>query len=171
MRRTPVPSDAHRPRGDAQKQEVRMITHELEILINRPVEVVFASLTDVTTYTRWQSGLVDYRQTSAGPLAVGSTGIAVRTVMGQRNESTWQVTELTPPTTYTVKSTSGPVAYEIAHTLQPVGSNIRLHVRFQAQPTGLLKIAEPVMAGAMKKDLEDGYQHLKALLESEPAHV
>jgi hypothetical protein len=61
-----------------------MITHELEIRVNRPVEVVFASLTDVTTYPRWQSGLVECRQTSAGPLALGSTGIEVRTVMGQR---------------------------------------------------------------------------------------
>lgn len=143
-----------------------MITHELEIVINRPVEVVFAYLTDMTTYTRWQSQLVEYRQTSAGPLAVGSTGVAVRHMMGQRNESTWQVTELIPNTAYTVKSTSGPVAYEIAHTLQPAGSGARLHVRFQAQPTGLLKIAEPVMAGAIKGDLEEGYRQLKALLES-----
>lgn len=146
-----------------------MIAHELEIHIHRPVEVVFASLTDVTTYTRWQSGLVEYRQTSAGPLAVGSTGVAVRTVMGQRTESTWQVTELTPPTTYTVKGTSSPLAYEIAHTLWPTDGGTQLHVRFQAQPTGLLKIAEPVLAGAVKRDFGEGYQHLKALLESEPA--
>ena len=143
-----------------------MITHELDILINRPAEVVFAYLTDATTYTRWQSQLVEYRQTSAGPLAVGSTGIAVRTVMGQRNESTWQVTELVTPSAFTVKSTSGPLAYENAHTLQPERSSTRLHVRFEAQPTGLLKIAEPMMGGAIKKDLEEGYQHLKAQLES-----
>jgi uncharacterized protein YndB with AHSA1/START domain len=143
-----------------------MITHELEIPINRPVEAVFAYLTDVTTYTRWQPGLVEYRQTSAGPLAVGSTGVAVRTVMGQRNESTWQVTELVANRAYTLKSTSGPLAYEHAHTLQTEGSSTRLQVRFQAQPTGLLKIAEPMMAGGIKKDLDEGYQHLKALLDS-----
>jgi len=153
------------------EEEVRMITHELEIRINQPVEAVFAYLTDLTTYTRWQSGLVEYRQTSAGPLAVGSTGIAVRTVMGQRNASTWQVTELVPPATYTVKGTSSPLAYEIAQTLQPTGDGTALHVRFQAQPTGLLKIAEPVMAGAITRDFEDGYQHLKALLENEQARV
>jgi hypothetical protein len=44
-------------------------------------------------------------------------------------------------------------------------------VRFQAQPTGLLKIAEPVLAGAIKKDFEEGLQRLKALLESEQARV
>ncbi|HEV2461089.1 MAG TPA: SRPBCC family protein [Ktedonobacterales bacterium] len=147
-----------------------MITHELEIRINRPVEDVFAALTDLTTYPRWQPGLMEYRQTSAGPLAVGSTGIAIRTVMGQRTESTWQVTELTSPTTYTVKGTSSPLAYEIAHTLQPAGDDdTTLHMRFQAQPTGLLKIAEPVLAGAIKRDFEEGHQHLKALLEGEPA--
>lgn len=146
-----------------------MITHELEIHVNRPVDVVFAYLTDVTTYTSWQTGLVEYRQTSAGPLAVGSTGVAVRTVMGQRAESTWQVTELTPPTTYTVKGTSSPLAYEIAYTLRSADDGTHLHVRFQAQPTGLLKIAEPVLAGSIKRDVEEGHQHLKTLLESEPA--
>jgi uncharacterized protein YndB with AHSA1/START domain len=161
-----MPSGAHRPRVYVQQEEARMITHELEVLVNRPVEAVFAFLTDATPYTRWQSQLVDYRQTSAGPLAVGSTGVAVRTVMGQQNESTWQVTDLIPNAVFTVKSTSGPFAYEVAHTLQPAESSTRLHVHFQAQPTGLLKIAEPVMAGAVKKDLEDSYQHLKALLES-----
>lgn len=145
-----------------------MITHEVEIRVNRPVEVVFAFLTDVTTYTRWQSALVEYRQTSAGPLAVGSTGVAVRTVMGQRAESMWQVTELTSPATYTVKGTSSPLAYEIAHTLRPTDGGAQLHVRFQAQPTGLLKIAEPVLASSVKRDFEEGYQHLKTLLESEP---
>jgi hypothetical protein len=91
--------------------------------------------------------------------------------MGQRTESTWQVTELLSPTTYTVKGTSGPLAHEIAHTLQPATGSTQLYVRFQAQATGLLKIAEPVLAGAIKRDFDDGYQRLKALLESEPARV
>lgn len=143
-----------------------MITHELEVFINRPVEAVFARLMDVTTYTRWQSQLVDYRQTSAGPLAVGSTGVAARMVMGQRNESTWRVTELVPNAAYTVKSDSGPLAYQIAHTLQPAGSGARLNVAFQAQPTGLLKVAEPLLAGSVKKELEEGFEQLKVLLES-----
>ena len=148
-----------------------MITQEFEIRINQPVEVVFASLTDVTTYPRWQPGLVEYRQTSAGPLAVGSTGIAVRTVMGQRTESTWQVTELMPNSRYTVKGASGPLTYEIAHTLEPTGDSTTLGVRFHAQPTGLLKIAEPVLAGAIKRDFDEGFQRLKALVESEPARM
>lgn len=147
-----------------------MITHEQEIVINRPVEAVFAYLTDVSTYPRWQPDLVEYRLTSAGPLAVGSTGVAVRNVMGHREESTWQVTELVPNAKCTVKSTSGSLAYEIANTLQPEGDFTRVIVRFEAQPTGLLKIAEPLMAGAAKKGFAEGYQNLKALLEGQPVH-
>src|SRR5262249_24519277 len=77
-----------------------MITHEEEIIINRPVEAVFAYLTDVSTYPRWQPDLIEYRLTSAGPLTTGSTGVAVRSVMGQRDESTWQVIELVPNARY-----------------------------------------------------------------------
>jgi carbon monoxide dehydrogenase subunit G len=142
-----------------------MITHDLEIHISRPAEAVFACLTDVSTYTKWQLGLVDYRQTSAGPLAVGSTGVAVRSVLGHQDESTWQVSELISPTTYVVKGTSGPLLYEIDNTLEPDGSGTCVKVRFQAQPTGLLRVAEPMLAGAVKKDFNEGYQNLKALLE------
>src|SRR5262249_24687247 len=123
-------------------------------------------LTDVSTYPRWQPDLIEYRLTSAGPRTTGSTGVAVRSVMGQRDESTWQVIELVPNARYTVKSTSGPLAYEIATTLEPVGDSTRVSVRFQAQPTGLLKIAEPLLASAARKGFAEGYQKLKALLEA-----
>lgn len=143
-----------------------MITFEHEIDIARPIDTVFAFLTNVSRYPEWQQGLAEYRQTSDGPLAVGTTGIAVRNIMGQRDESTWQVTEYVPNTSYVV-TIAGSLAGEIANTLQPVGNGTHVRVRFQAESKGLMRIAEPIMAGFVKKEFTDGYGKMKELLESQ----
>lgn len=142
-----------------------MITHEQEIVINRPVADVFAFLTDFANYPRWQEDLVEYRQTSAGPLTIGSTGSEVRNVLGHRQEATWQVTELKPNELYATRG-SGAFAYEIRNTFQAEGSATRVRVRFQGQPTGLLRVAEPLMAGAVTKGFSEGYENMKRLLEA-----
>ncbi len=143
-----------------------MISHEQDVVINRPVEAVFSFLTDLRTYPSWQKDIVEYRQTSPGPLTVGSTGVVVRNVAGFHDQSTWQVAELVPNSSYVIKSTSGSLAYKITNSLHAEGDATHIHVRFQAEPTGLLKIAEPVMAGMIKQGFSDGYQNLKRILES-----
>jgi uncharacterized protein YndB with AHSA1/START domain len=142
-----------------------MITFEHDIVITRPPEAVFAFLTDVSRYPQWQTDLAEYRQTSEGPLAVGSTGIAVRNIMGQRDESGWQVTELSPNSAYTVK-TSGTMSGVLANTLQPTAGGTQVHVRVQMESKGLLRVAEPVMAGFVKRAFTDGYLKMKELLEA-----
>jgi carbon monoxide dehydrogenase subunit G len=142
-----------------------MIAFEHDIVISRPPEAVFAFLTDVSRYPQWQTDLAEYRQTSNGPLAVGSTGIAVRNIMGQRDESSWQVTELAPNSAYTVK-TSGTMSGELANTLQPAADGTQVYVRVHLESKGLLRVAEPVMAGFVKKAFTDGYLKMKELLEA-----
>lgn len=143
-----------------------MISHEQDVVINRPVEAVFGFLTDLSAYPSWQKDIVEYRQTSPGPLTAGSTGVVVRNVMGFHDESTWRIAELVPNSLYVIKSTSGSLAYEITNSLHAEGAATHIHVRFQAEPTGLLKVAEPVMAGAIKQGFSEGYQNMKRILES-----
>ena len=41
-----------------------MISFDLEITINRPVETVFAFVSDPSAYPQWQTAVVENRQTS-----------------------------------------------------------------------------------------------------------
>jgi uncharacterized protein YndB with AHSA1/START domain len=143
-----------------------MISFDLEITINRPVETVFAFATDPSTFSQWQPAIVESRQTSPGPRGVGTTGVNVRQVMGQRVESTFEITAYTPNASLTVRSTSGPVAYEIAYAYQPADGGTRVSLHFQGDPKGFFKLAEPLLASTIKKDFEEDYQRLKVLLES-----
>jgi uncharacterized membrane protein len=146
-----------------------MITVENEIIINRPVEVVFAFITDIPNVPKWQTGVTESRQTTAGPVGVGTRGVNVRTVLGQRLETTFEVTEFTPNQTFALRSLTGPVSYDLRTTLAAVASGgTRLHSVLQAEPKGFFKVAEPVLASTVKKDFAEDLARLKALLESRP---
>ena len=143
-----------------------MISFDLDVTINRLVETVFAFATDPATFPVWQPSVVESRQTSPGPMGVGTTGMNARKVMGQRVESTFEVTSFTQNHFLSVKSTSGPVAYEITSLFQPVDGGTRLRLHFQGDPQGLFQADERVLATTIKTDFEEDYQRLKALLES-----
>ena len=142
-----------------------MISFDLDVTIDCPVEAVFTFAHDPATFPQWQPAVVESRQTSPGPMGVGATGVNVRKVMGQRVESTFEITSYTQNQVLVVKSTSGPVAYEITYSFQPVDGGTRLLLHFQGEPQGIFKAAERVLAPTIKKDFDEDYQRLKALLE------
>ena len=51
-----------------------MSSFETSILINRPVEEVFAFITDLDTWSEWQSDLVEVKKTSPGRGAAAGWG-------------------------------------------------------------------------------------------------
>jgi uncharacterized protein YndB with AHSA1/START domain len=50
-----------------------MATLEISTVINRPLEEVFAFLSNPENGPKWSSGSSDVTMTSAGPLGVGAT--------------------------------------------------------------------------------------------------
>ncbi len=143
-----------------------MISFDLDVTINRPVEAVFTFASDPTAFPQWQPAVVVSRQTSPGPMGVGATGVNARNVLGQRVESTFEITAYTQNQAFVVKSASGPVAYEITSTFQPEDGGTHLLLHFQGEPQSIFKAAERVLASTIKKDFDEDYQRLKARLES-----
>ena len=76
------------------------------ITIRRPIEDVFAVLTDVENTGTWFPGNVEEHWTSAPPHGVGSTRHAVVTVMGRRTENDAVVTAYEPPHRAVMEGTS-----------------------------------------------------------------
>jgi uncharacterized protein YndB with AHSA1/START domain len=144
-----------------------MITFENEIVINRPVEVVFAAVTDIPGWRRWQPGLLESRQTTPEPVGVGTKAVTVRTNFGQRFQIGVDVTEFVPNHLFAFRSVSGPITVMIRMTLTPVAGGTRLHQQTEGPPHGVFTVAEPVLARPLKKEMPDGLARIKALLERE----
>lgn len=145
-----------------------MFVVEESIVIDRAANEVFAHVSDQTNAPRWQRGLTEVRRTTAGPLGVGTRHIVVRTFMGRRLELTNEYTRYEPSklVEFAIEGTMPGVA---SYVVDPGDGDLtKLVARIEVRPSGLARLAEPLMAAAMRRDIVANLASLKTLLEAEP---
>ena len=141
---------------------------EKNVVIDRPVETVFAFVTDMNKVPLWMP-VRDLRQTSSGPLAVGSTFVQSTEIFGQRFEGTIQVTEYDPPRVFAFKVIQGPFPLANRITLTPLDSKrTSANLLVDVEPGNVLKMAGPFLTPLAKKQLETQVATLKRVLETQP---
>ena len=118
-----------------------MIKVENSGIINRPIEEVFAFVGDQTNAPQWQSGLVEVRRTTDGPLRVGTTHTFVRNFMGRKMEASNEYVAYEPNKRITIKSTSGPVRVEFSYLFESTAEGTKLTGKMEMQAAGLLRLA------------------------------
>jgi uncharacterized protein YndB with AHSA1/START domain len=144
-----------------------MITIEKTIFIGRSPEAVFAFVSDQTNAPRWQRGLTAVRRTTDGPIGVGTRHAFERTMMGRRMDGSNEYTRY-DPSELVAFSWTGPMPGQASYIVQPVGpAGTRLVSRLEMQGHGLLRLAEPVMAAGLRRDVAANLETLKLVLESE----
>ena len=137
------------------------------ITINQPIERVFAFLTDPTNTPKWQLNVLESKVMTEGPTHVGTRIIEVRSFLGRKIESTSEITELEPNKRLVFKSVFGPFPYKGTYSFESLGKTTRVTLDAEAEPKGFYKLAEGILAGGMKKQLETDVAQAKQLLESE----
>jgi uncharacterized protein YndB with AHSA1/START domain len=145
-----------------------MQTLVVSTLIQRPVEEVFAFLTDARNNAKWQAagGLQRIQQMPESPVGVGTRILETRSFMGRTFETSSEVTEFEPNRTYT-RSAIDPssIIRQGVMTFAPVDGATQVTFQMQVKAGGLFAIAEPLLVATMKKDFASGLSQLKALLE------
>ena len=144
-----------------------MVKVETSIVINRPVGEVFEYVSNPENNPQYESAVIEAKKTSAGPMSVGSTWREVRQFMGRRIESINEVTEYQPNKKIAFKTKSGPIPAEGSYTFEAVDGKTKLTVIGQGETGGFFKIADPLVARMVKRDLETASANLKDLLEAQ----
>ena len=139
---------------------------ETSIVINRPLDEVFAFTADVENQPQWQSRLIEARKTSVGPIGVGTTWSSVAKFLGQRIELETVTTDYEPNRTYAAKSTSGPFPVLGRQSYEAVAGGTQIKVTLEWQPSGFFKVAEPLLATMLKRQTETDLINLKDLMEA-----
>ena len=143
-----------------------MATLEISIVINRPVEEVFAFLSNPENNPKWVSMSNEVHLTSAGPIGVGTTFRSVVTVLGRRLEGEVEFTEYEPNRSFAQKTTSGPFPVENRITFERVDGGTRVNFTSVAEPGGFFKLAEPLLVRMIKRQFEADFANLKDLMEA-----
>jgi uncharacterized membrane protein len=149
------------------KEAVEMARIEASVVINRPIEEVFAFVTDFENAPQWMSELVEGEQTSEAPVGVGTILRGVATPLGRRVESTQEVVEYEQNSKFAIKSTSGPVASEDRYTFESVDGSTQITRVAEAEMSGFFRAAEPLALRMMRRQFETNFANLRDLLEAQ----
>src|SRR5262245_29602602 len=118
-----------------------MIKEQVSVTINRPVEQVFAYVSNFENNSQWQAGVIETQKMSAGPNRIGATHTYVRQILGRRIEATSETTEYVPNRKVAFKAASGPLKFEAADLFEPSGSATKVTFAYEAEVGGLFKLA------------------------------
>lgn len=147
-----------------------MARAEHTVVVGRPADEVFEFLTDLSNVPSWQSGSIDVQE-PAGPLGVGTTYVQVLKFLGKRIETRLEVTEFEPARRFALKTLSGPVPFEVRHTLEPADGQgaTRLRVELEGEPGGFFRLADPLVERNAQRQIERDFATLKELVEARGA--
>ena len=143
-----------------------MIKKEKTIIINRPIEEVFAFVGDLETGIQWQSALLEVRRTTQGPLGVGTQFTSVRKFMGQKVEATVEYVAYEPNRQIIFRSISGATPFEQSFLFESAAEGTRLTSILELQTGGLIGLADPLVSAGVNREMDASFGDLKDLLES-----
>jgi carbon monoxide dehydrogenase subunit G len=136
------------------------------ITINRPIEDVFAVLTNVENTGKWFPGDVKEWWTSPPPHGVGSTRRA-RVKMGlMTTENDAVTTVYEPPHRAGLKGTSRNASFEAMLTFEPVDGGTRVESNIDLFMRGPAKLFGGMFTRWYGKSWDQGLVNLKAMMEA-----
>ncbi len=140
---------------------------ESSVTINRPVEEVFAFLSNYENDPKWSSATVEATKTSEGPIGVGTTWRSVSEFLGRRSESELEYIEYELNRKIAIKQISGPYPHTFQVTLDLVEGGTKVNFVGEFEFGGFFgRIAAPLFMRIAKRQLEAGFVKLKRLMEA-----
>ena len=140
---------------------------EINLVINRPVEEVFAFVSNSENLPSWRSTSLEVKKTSDGPLGVGGTFRGRFTFLGRQFDGNIVVTELESNHVYASKMAEGPFPLETGYTLEPVENGTHVTFVAEGEPGGFFKLAEPLVVSMAKRAITTDLQNLKEMIEAQ----
>ncbi len=126
-----------------------------EATIDRPVQEVFARLTDWPRAAEWMPGVESVR-------ADGD----VLTVHARGKDRTSRITAYEPGRSVTLTSVRGGVRADYAYTCEPTGTGTRVSLRADCVTSGAWKFVGGMIRGAIRKADSGQLESFKRVVEA-----
>jgi carbon monoxide dehydrogenase subunit G len=142
-----------------------MFTRTVAVSVARPIDEVFAFVSDARNRPSWDESVDSEELTSPEPIGVGSTVRTRMRSMGRDYEIDWEIAEHDPPAHQRIESTSGPLPTTLVYDLSGDGESTSVRFSVTGRPTGLLRLMQPVIARSTQRNLDTAFARLKTVLE------
>jgi uncharacterized protein YndB with AHSA1/START domain len=139
-----------------------------EIVVERPIEVVWRWAADPRNWENWLEGVHDVEV--EGRLGQGSRIASRYDYGGEIHHFVYEVVERTAPRRQVVRSVSGPFPFEGVLELGEEAGGTRVRQTFDAGADSLFskimfKVAAPALRPGMRRRLDDQLERLKVAIE------
>ncbi len=139
------------------------------IIIDRPIDEVFAFVTNLNNETRWQLEIKSV--ILEGPLQAGGTFRELRVTFGRTYDWHFRITEFDPPYRITVDTINGTTRYRGSRIFEAVEGGTKVTEIGELEMPRFLRVLNPLFSQLSRRPLRLAYGRLKQLLEEESAKV
>jgi len=139
---------------------------ETSVVINRPIEEVWAFASDPFNIPRWNITRTRVRQTSPGPIGLGTTFETRLVILGFALRSSSAITEWDPPHAYAWSGGgAGFQSLSVRGTFEPTAEGTEVEVVRVTEPGTILKLLWPIVGAYFRRLYVAAPRTLKRLLE------
>ena len=145
-----------------------MIAFETAVQIERPIDEVFAYVSDPGNLPHWNSAVQAVRKTSTGEITVGSTYSMERELPTGRAVNELEIVAHERPREFAIRTTSGPTPFHYRYRFSAERGGTVVHLDAVVELEGLLA---QLARRALKKGVDDNLAALRQILEAAPLHT
>jgi len=139
------------------------------VVINRPLEDVFAFVTDFRNDKKWWKPVTYSEMVTSGEFGVGSEFIQHAKVMFVPVQNRLRVLEISAPNWVRYRNESNQLAYDLMYKFEAVDGGTRFSHDVQLEMKGVLGIFKPLTMWFLNREQRKYFGLLKEVLESEAA--
>lgn len=140
---------------------------EARVRIERPVDEVFAYVSEPVNLPRWNSAVTAVRLASSGDEeGVGSTYVMQRELPIGRARNELEIVARERPVRFAIRTTSGPTPFAFDFELTPDGDATLIRLRAEAELEGVAELLGPLARFAFRRGVHDNLSALEAILDA-----
>jgi uncharacterized protein YndB with AHSA1/START domain len=143
-----------------------MLKFSADVKVNRPVEKVFAWLTNPDNQGKFDKSSLEMEVLTPGPWRTGTQLRELRDLGGRKTEVLSEIAELEPNRLFVVRSKTGP-GWLGTWRFEPEGTGTRLRWTGQLTMKGFARLLEPLIGRQMNAQISKQFAELSKWIESE----
>ena len=143
-----------------------MLKFSADLKVNRPVDKVFAWLTNPDNQGKFDKSSLKMEALTPGPWRTGTQFRELRDLGRRKTEVLSEIAELIPNRRFIIRSNTGP-GWLGTWDLEPEGAKTRLHWTGQLTMNGFGRLLEPLIGRQMRAQIDRQFASLPHLIETE----
>jgi carbon monoxide dehydrogenase subunit G len=145
-----------------------MTGFKTSVRIGRPIEDVFAFVSDPLNFARWNSAVRAVRNTSGRDSEVGSTYTMHRELPSGAVQNELEIVARERPAEFGIRTTSGPTPFSYRYRFSAADGQTIVELDAVVELDGAAAVLGPLVRRAVKRGVDDNFAELKRILETPP---